>query len=156
MGKEFFSQQELKENLYYDPDTGFFTWKNNTIKAKKGDIAGRLVHGYIKIGFKRKEIPAHRLAWFYMYGEWPKNVVDHINGIKTDNRICNLRDVTIRQNNQNLSYHRKGKLPGASFHTERGMWRSRVRVDGKDVHLGYFPTEMEAYLNSKEFKQSLE
>lgn len=135
----------LREHLHYDPETGIFRWRKKSIKRELGDIAGRHVHGYIKIGLLRKEYQAHRLAWLYVYGEHPKNIIDHFNGIKTDNRICNLRDVSHRGNNQNLSYHREGKLLGANFHKERNAWRSRIRVDGKDIHLGYFPTKEEAH-----------
>lgn len=149
------TQELLKEKLFYDPETGFFTHRKKTIRRQAGDIAGRNVHGYWKVGINKKEYPAHRLAWLYVYGYWPNNLIDHINGNPLDNRIENLRDVTHRENNQNLSYHRDGKLWGASFHSDRGKWRARVRVDGKDIHLGYFDTELESHEVSKQYLNNL-
>lgn len=75
--------------------------------------------------------------------------VDHINGIKTDNRLENLRVVTRRQNMQNLNCHRKGKLVGANYDKRRAHldrpWASRVKINGKNIHLGCFKTELEAH-----------
>ena len=90
------TQEELKELLDYNPETGLFTWNvYNNIKNKT--TAGTFNDGYIQIKIKQKIYQAHRLAWLYVYGEWPKGQIDHINGIRDDNRIENLRDVTNRE-----------------------------------------------------------
>jgi len=108
------THSELKTILHYDPKTGIFTWK---IKISKktliGSIAGHLGHkGYIKIVIKGKGYRANRLAWFYMTGEWPENLVDHVNRIRNDNRWVNLRDITNKENIANSS--RYGDYESAS------------------------------------------
>ena len=98
------TQEYLKSVLYYDKDTGLFTWKISNKKGhvKEGKLAGSKDNrGYVKIQINKKDYTAHRLAWFYIYGEWPKQVIDHINRIKFDNRIENLRDVSVLENNKN-------------------------------------------------------
>ena len=103
-----------------------------------------------------KEYKAHRLAWLYVYGIWPKLYIDHINGIRDDNRICNLRDVSNRENAINRSYHRKGKLAGASYHKQKGKWRATIRINGRYTHLGLFETKEEAHLFYMKKKEDID
>lgn len=116
-------------------------------RVQVGDEAGTLDrHGYRQICIGYKLVKAHRIAWFLYYGEWPKNCIDHVNGIKTDNRIVNLRDVNHRWNNQNLHAARDGsasRFLGVSLDGMR--WRAQIRVNGKNRNLGRFNTEQEAY-----------
>jgi len=97
------TQQELKELLHYNPETGIFTRKTKVNRNKViGSIAGTTdFHGYVAIAIDGKKYKAHRLAWLYMYGKFPDNCIDHINNITTDNRIVNLRDATLSQNQCN-------------------------------------------------------
>ena len=94
------TQSELKELLNYNPQTGIFTRKTHLNKhCKINDIAGhKTKHGYVTINIKSKIYYAHRLAWLYVHGEMPKNVIDHINRIKHDNSAKNLRWVTASEN----------------------------------------------------------
>ena len=88
----------LESKLHYDQCSGVFTWVN----SKNNRVAGTPDYkGYISIGLNKKQYRAHRLAWFYCYGVWPKESIDHINGIKNDNRIANLRDVRDTENKRN-------------------------------------------------------
>lgn len=98
------TQNTLKELFDYNPDTGLFTWKvAKARRIKAGDVAGNLNNtGYIHIRVDGKNYQAHRLAWLYTHGKFPDNCIDHINGIKDDNRISNLRDVTTQENNSTL------------------------------------------------------
>ena len=100
-------QEELKQILDYDPDTGLFRWK---IKPRSqtdlGDIAGTLCQGYIRITINKKNYYAHRLAWLYMTGQWPVNTVDHINRIRNDNRISNLREATDQEQQFHLGEYK--------------------------------------------------
>src|SRR5690606_34614864 len=99
------TQQRLKELLYYDPETGIFTRLvgRSGPRARAGDVAGSdNGKGYIRIYVDGRPYKAHRLAWFYMHGEWPEEI-DHRNGERADNRLSNLRPVTRQQNNLNQS-----------------------------------------------------
>lgn len=91
----------LLELFDYDKETGFFIRKVNRQRGRAGDIAGTLKEGYIRIIINNERCLAHRLAWMYVYGEWPSGEIDHINRIRSDNRISNLRICTRQQNCNN-------------------------------------------------------
>jgi hypothetical protein len=96
----------------------------------------------------RKYYLAHRLAWLYMYGELPKLCIDHINGVKNDNRISNLREVTSILNQQNYTkpnITNKANLLGAFYCETRKRWFSRICVNNKRKYLGTFPTALDAH-----------
>lgn len=131
---------EIKDNLEYNPDTGVVSWK---LGAFKGKPAGSLSEGYVRIRFKRKQYRAHRIAWVLFYGEWPTQELDHIDGNRSNNAICNLREVTPTQNAQNK--HTKRGIPmGVSWHKRTKKWQARVMKDYKSIFLGYFDTVEEA------------
>jgi len=96
---------ELKKYLFYDPETGLFTWikKVKCSRREVGSIAGSdNGSGYIMIGIKAVNYKAHRLAWAFYYGYMPTRLIDHINGKRSDNRIINLREATDAQNSHNI------------------------------------------------------
>ena len=97
--------EKLRELLHYDPDTGIFTRKVRTAnRVQVGDAAGcQNGHGYLLIMVQSRLYRAHRLAWLHTHGVWPEDQLDHVNRIRTDNRIDNLRAVTNKQNGQNRS-----------------------------------------------------
>lgn len=131
------TQKELKSKLQYNPDTGVFTW------VKRNVVAGSLNNtGYIHIKINQKAYLAHRLAWLYIYGEWP-NIIDHISGNKIDNKINNLRNVTHRQNLQNSNNHRNGKLVGVK--KQNNKFQARITINKKQIYLGTYDTAPEAY-----------
>lgn len=101
------TQSELKYLLSYDPETGIFIWLvSKPPRISVGSIAGCVNKiGYYQITINRKQYLAHRLAWVYMTGEWPPNDIDHINGVRNDNRISNLRLATRSQNTTNQGAH---------------------------------------------------
>jgi hypothetical protein len=146
--------ERLRDVLDYEPDTGIFRWAKPTAhRMKPGDVAGSEIgDGYRSIFIDNKRYLAHRLAWFYVHGEWPL-VTDHINRDRTDNRISNLRNTTYSVNNrnrspvQNSSRRRFGSSPflGASWEVRSGKWRASIRLDGKKHHIGYFSSEVEAH-----------
>lgn len=144
------TQEELKSQLHYCPDTGIFTrLVANSRRVKVGDIAGCLNdRGYIAIKVDSKLYKAHRLAWLYITGNWPENYIDHINGVKNDNRIGNLRDVTSSENNQNQRKscaNNKSGLLGVSWYKAMNKWNAQIELDGKRTHLGYFTDKHEAH-----------
>jgi hypothetical protein len=134
------TRDQLKLLLSYEPDTGLFFWLSNKGTAKAGDVAGATAsNGYTNICIDRKIYKAHRLAWLYVHGRNPTQTIDHINGVKNDNRFANLREATHQENAQNHV-----RL-GIHFHKEKNKWQARIRFDGKRAHIGYFSTKEEAH-----------
>ncbi len=138
----------LRSILHYDPETGIFTWKiSNSNRVKVGATAGcQNGHGYLLIKVCSRKHPAHRLAWLYMNGEWPKLDIDHINRNRSDNRIANLRDVSRKQNLQNAGKYSSNTSghPGVYWDKQSSKWVARIKHNQKRVHLGYFATIEEA------------
>lgn len=145
----------LRGLLGYDKDTGVFTnLVNRGNGASAGSRAGYLSpNGYLFISVDGISYRAHRLAWFYMYGVWPINEIDHINEVKTDNRIENLRDVTRNENEWNKSKPRIDGFTGArGVSKKRSFFESRITRNGVIYYLGIFKTLVEArdaYLSAK-------
>ena len=142
------TQQELKELLHYNPKTGIFRWKKKvSTKINIWQIAGNLDrHGYLKIQIDKKEYRAHRLAWLYETGRFPKEQIDHKNHKRTDNRIVNLREATHQENGKNLSMYSSNMsgATGVCWDKRRKKWRSFIRDNGKQIHIGYFKNKKDA------------
>lgn len=141
------TQEELKEVLHYDPETGIFTWlKTVNSRAVKGSIAGCKSSAYIEISYNKEKYQAHRLAWFYMTGQWPEVHIDHINRDKQDNRFCNLRQATNSQNKANvqkvIQTSNTSKYKGVYF--DRGRYRVRIYLNARPLNLGRFKDEIDA------------
>jgi hypothetical protein len=157
MAKADLTAQRLRELLHYDPETGVFTWRAPLgKKTKPGQVAGTLhAAGFVSIGVGGFSYKAHRLAWLHVYGEWPTNVIDHIDGRPANNCIRNLRDVSMLVNMQNLRRARsdsKSGVQGVALHPETGKWRPRLRLGGRNISLGLYETIGEAqtaYLEAK-------
>lgn len=151
------TQQRLKEILSYDPDTGIFTnLTQRSTRAPKGGVAGTITHrGYIDIQIDGKKYQAHRLAWIYVYGNFPEKYLDHTNEIKDDNRLVNLRLATKQENGHNVSspqINNTSGFRGVSWHKSAKKWMATITINGKNKHLGYFNTAEEAsevYLAAK-------
>ena len=146
------SYKRLIERLSYDPQTGEFRWKVNVPKRKAGQVAGCLFKSrenfYIHINIDRVIYQAHRLAWFYVYGNWPPEDIDHVNGNGLDNRIANLRLSSRSQNHMNRKLCRNAiGFKGVSLHKASGLWRARIKIGGKggkQISLGYWKTPQQA------------
>jgi hypothetical protein len=138
----------LRSEMEYDQKTGHFKWLVNKGGKRSGNIAGCLrPDGYRAIKFDGKHYLAHRLAWFYVYESMPKKELDHIDGNRDNNKINNLREATSSQNKQNtkMSKQSKSGLKGAHYHKISKKWLSRIKVNKKTIHLGYFDTKEEAH-----------
>ena len=137
------NQEVIKFLFEYNPETGIFVWKHN----KK--IAGnKTSNGYWKITFLKKQYKAHRLVWIYMYGNIPEGYeIDHINRIRNDNRLSNLRLATRKQNcnNRNKRIDNTSGYPGVYWDKDKKKWRAQCQIDGKVVRLGRFNNAHEAH-----------
>ena len=154
------TQDRLQELLNYDPDSGLFTWlKSISRRVKAGEVAGGLsTGGYIRIRIDGKKYKAHRLAWLYTLGNWPSDYIDHINGIRNDNRIVNLREATNAENKQNqrvANVNNKTGLLGVSFHRKSGKFIARITVNGIRIGIGNFDNAEEAHQAYLRKKQEL-
>lgn len=137
--------------LRYDPETGHFTWiakasKNTVIGSKAGREHKK--RGYTEISVDKRLYYAHRLVWLYMHGEFPPNDIDHINGMKSDNRLCNLLPATRSENNQNQSAARKtySGLLGVTWSKTANKWNAQIKIYGKHFSLGMYDTAMDAHV----------
>ena len=139
----------------YEPETGLFYW---AIKRKGGRGVGKIAGatnaaGYTVIRIDGKDYYAHRLAWLFTHGRWPACEIDHRNGVRSDNRISNLREADRSSNMHNLQGARKDSKTGVlGVSPHAGGYVASIHVRGKKRHLGSFRTIEEAaavYRNAK-------
>lgn len=141
------------EHLEYNPDTGEFVWiKPTTARIISGSKAGsKYKDGYYRIQLLGKIYKRSRLAWLYVYGNFPSNHIDHINRVRFDDRISNLRDVSNLENNRNKSYKPSSSgVTGVLWYKPNSKWVAKIRVEGKLLHLGYFDNLEDAIKVRKE------
>lgn len=146
------SQSEVRELFCYSPSSGFIYWRSSRNSKKAGEIAGRIdSNGYAKVYYRRCSLPVHRLIWLYMTGEMGSFEIDHINGIKSDNRWENLRAVTRSENMKNTSLRSDNKsgYPGVSWNTKDKRWIARICVGGARKSLGSFKSVEDAIAAKK-------
>ena len=135
------TRERLCELLTYNQETGDFHWiKRNQKKA------GSNLDGYTKIKIDGKNYLAHRLVWLYVYGKLPLGAIDHVNHIRNDNRLDNLRDVDSVSNSRNRSLGKNNVsgIIGVFWNSEQNRWQSQIKVDGKQIYLGIFSEFHEA------------
>src|SRR6266498_767328 len=133
------SVQKLLEFLDYNPEMGEFRWKLRPSKRTSvGAVAGyKNGQGYWQIEFRGKTYQAHRLAWLFTYEKWPRKEIDHINGIRDDNRIDNLREASKSQNQHNRKQWGKPTtsiFKGVTFHKASGKWAAHIQVNKARHH----------------------
>ena len=145
MSENEITQDLLREHFEYRD--GHLFW----IKPGHGVSVGRQFgsydrHGYRSGGLKGKRYLEHRLVWLYHHGTWPKEHIDHINSIRDDNRIENLREVTTQQNNFNRKSAKgsSSKHKGVCWYKPSKKWVAHYRHKGKKHHVGLYATELEA------------
>ena len=164
------TQEIVKEFMNYDPETGILTWKHRDRKWCKDErsynswntshynkICGS-IHpnsGYNNIRIFNKTYRTHRIIWLYVYGTWPNDQLDHINGNRQDNRLCNLRECTNSENQQNKKIRKDNSsgFMGVSFSKKSQKFQSHIKVNTKSLHLGLFDDAKEAHEAYLEAKQ---
>lgn len=145
---EQLTAEKLRSLLAYDASTGVFTWLVTHHRIVAGDIAGQgHPEGYWQITIEGRKYLAHRLAWLYVHGEWPKGELDHENLDRCDNRLGNLRPASRAQNSRNTAIRSTNTsgFKGVSFVKAELRWRATITVDGKQHYLGRFDAPEDAH-----------
>ena len=146
------TQARLKELMTYDANTGMFT------RIKSVNRAGRRVSdkpnsdGYLSICIDYKIYLQHRVAWLYAYGEFPEGHLDHINRVKTDNRLCNLRVVTDFENSQNTPPAKNNLYPNVGWIATKNRFRVKIKSAGK-AYVKFFKSFEDAKQCSDEMRK---
>jgi outer membrane protein assembly factor BamB len=133
--------ERLRELLAYDAETGVFTWRVKRNGALGiGSVAGSAEKGYWRVHIDGRLYRAHRLAWLYSYGKWPADQIDHINESKSDNRLCNLREIDNAGNQQNIRRARVSSKTGIRGVVEisSGKYGAYICIAGRQRYIGVF------------------
>ncbi|MGO3277570.1 HNH endonuclease signature motif containing protein [Halomonas sp.] len=174
--KNELTQELVRELLDYNPDTGVFTWKwrdqslfsairyqtswNSRYAGRKAGAIQNYADGYrrlvisITLGGKSKSYAAHRLAWLYMHGTLPSEILDHENRNALDNRIDNIRSANHDLNCGNKSLAKNNTSGIVGVYREKGRWSARPSIGGgKTAFLGYFDQKEDAAHEVAKFRQ---
>jgi hypothetical protein len=148
VGARALTAERVRELLDYNPETGVFTWRvSPSWNARAGDVTGcPEVGGYLRIVVDRYLYKAHRLAWLYMAGEWPKAGIDHVDGNPANNRWHNLRQANQSQNMANSRRLGPSGFKGITWNGQKRKWVAQIKVNGKQKHLGYFDSAEGAFI----------
>ena len=144
------TRDRLVSLLLYDKETGEIKWRETGAGRRRNKVAGsKDSHGYIQTRIDGRMYFNHRLAWIFAHGDFPKDVIDHIDGNILNNRIDNLRDVCRKTNQENqrsapVSNKTTGLL-GATLHKGTGKFMAKIQVNRKQVYLGLFTTAEAAH-----------
>ena len=164
---------KLRERLAYDPCSGVLTWRHvdpehhyrGTTLARRhnsrfaGTEVGTLSSsdGYLYCRFDKRDVAIHRLIWAVYHGEWPTCEIDHINGVRTDNRIQNLRQVSSSENSKNMKRRADNKsgVMGVFWYARKSKWIAYINSEGKRTHIGSFGTKSDAVAARKRAERDL-
>ena len=152
------SLERLHELLHYNPRTGLFVRK---VRAGNSAPVGTIAGGFNRKGYRIIRVDgrrylASRLAWFYVHGRWPKDEIDHRNGVRDDNRLANLREASHSENQQNRRKAHKSNATGfLGVSPNEGKFRAQIKINGNRLHLGNFATPQEAHAAYVKAKRKL-
>jgi hypothetical protein len=153
------TQSRVKEMFDYNEETGVLTWRRQNGHKKAGALAGSMEKktGYMRVTLDRRQHTTHRVIWLYVHGKHPEHEIDHINGNRADNRICNLREATHAQNCQNRrkSCGKTSGFIGVKWNKARKVWSAAVFTNGKELYLGAFASAEAAYQAYVDAKRKL-
>lgn len=172
MARNLLDPADLRKLIAYDADTGALVWKQrseewfsdigscrrwNTRRSGKPALNGLSKLGYLVGAVDDRKLMAHRVAWAIFYGEWPRREIDHINGVTTDNRISNLRDVSSSINKRNVkkSSRNSSGVNGVYFNQEKKKWMAYITTGGPKKNLGFFFCRTAAEMARKRAERGL-
>lgn len=152
--------ERVRDLLDYDQETGALTWRKACGCQKIGAVAGQIRRdGYTRVVIAGAGYQAHRLAWLWMTEAWPSAQIDHIDGVRSNNRWQNLREATQAENNQNMRVatvrNRSSRLLGVTKHKKTGKWQASIKLHGRSHYLGLFAQPDEAHAAYVEAKRRL-
>jgi hypothetical protein len=148
------NQEYLKSRFNYNPETGEFVCIKSFHKRFIGKKVGSFdSKGYLRLNLHGKFYFIHRLAWLYMTGSWPEEMIDHIDHNQSNNKWNNLRQANRSQNMMNGIKHKDNKsgIKGVNWHSSVGMWRAKIQYNGKEIDLGHYDSKeaaARAYANA--------
>lgn len=139
---ETLNKYELKRLFHYNPITGNMMWvRPHGTTARAGTVIKAVNgKGYRHVRVRGQQYLVHRLAFLWMTGKFPVGEADHVNGDKSDNRWCNLRDTTHAENckNQIKPKHNTSGAVGVYRSEKRGKWQAQIKVNYENIYLGVF------------------
>ena len=143
----------VRRALDYDPATGVLSWRHrdDVLPRVNKRLAGKPAgcrdgqYGYLSVRLHDRLYQAHRLIWLHVTGEWPADVLDHVDGIPSNNAWSNLRPATRAENNRNRRSIREGILKGAVLDARTRRWTAMITLGRKNHYLGTFSTQEEAH-----------
>lgn len=155
------TQEEVRIRFTYDPETGVLrhTDYNKHVPELHWREAGSLhPNGYRIVSIRRRLYPVHQIAWLFTYGELPDGHLDHINRVKHDNRIANLRKATPSQNMHNSSMYSNNKSgeQGVCWHKACQRWYAYIRINRVQHTLGSFVNFEDAVAARRRAKAALD
>mgnify|MGYP000004363272 CR=1 FL=1 len=142
------TQAEALRLFKYDPETGIVTRRVRVNNQRAGDVVGNHARGYLVTRRRDRTYGLHRLIWLMVYGELPTHEIDHINGVRDDNRLVNLRSVTRTENMQNKKKYNtntSGQV-GVSWVRHLDKWQARISINGNRISLGCFTNLTDAII----------
>lgn len=142
------SYERAKEVFQLETDTGRLFWRTDTSIRARGEAGYTNSRGYRVVMVDGKNHRAHRLVWLLVHGNLPKNDVDHINGVRSDNRPKNLREATRSENNQNRRSPSPGSNApylGVTWDAPTGKWRAQISANKRHKYLGIYATPEAAH-----------
>ncbi len=147
-------KHEVIRRLRYEADTGKIFW-NDGPRSGRECFTYTQKRGYKATTFRSNgfetTLTAHRVAWLLHTGDWPSGHIDHVNGVRTDNRISNLRDVVQAENARNMAMSKRNKsgVTGVYLHSQTGKWAAQINTLGKTIGLGCFESKSDAVIARK-------
>ena len=133
---------DVRKCFDYNPFTGILTRKAHVNRSLRNHRpAGTLRKtGYLVVNIRGKTCLVHRIIWLWVHGHFPTEQIDHINHIRTDNRLANLRPASFLDNRRNLTLFKRNTsgVCGVGWEKSAQKWRSRIKVNYSSISLGYF------------------